>query len=133
MPSTGAELHVAVAVLRDPQGRVLLTRRHPERHQGGLWEFPGGKVEAGETLAMALARELREELGVVLSAHQPLLEVRHDYGDRRVLLDVHEVLEFTGEPRACEGQPMRWVCPEDLTAYEFPKANAAIVQAVIGN
>jgi 8-oxo-dGTP diphosphatase len=131
MPSTAAEIHVAVAVLRDRQGRVLLTRRHPERHQGGLWEFPGGKLEAGESLATALARELHEELGVVLVDHQPLLEVRHDYGDLRVLLDVHEVLGFTGEPRACEGQPMRWVRPEDLTAYEFPRANAPIVQVLI--
>ena len=130
MPNIAAELHVAVGILRDGGGRVLLTRRHRDSHQGGLWEFPGGKVEAGESLSDALRRELREELDIVVRAHRPLLEIRHDYGDRRVRLDVHEVLEHAGEPRPLEGQPMRWVPAEELDALCFPDANLPIIEAL---
>ena len=130
MPSTAAEVHVAVAVLRDGEGRILLTRRHADSHQGGLWEFPGGKVEAGESLAAALRRELREELGVDIRSHRPLLEIRHDYGDKRVFLDVHIVEDFAGRPRPLEQQPMRWVAVEELCDYAFPAANEPIVDAL---
>jgi 8-oxo-dGTP diphosphatase len=142
MPSTAADsdgagpspdaapVHVAVAVLRDARGRVLITRRHADSHQGGLWEFPGGKVEPGEDLAAALRRELHEELGIAIGAHRPLLRVRHDYGDKRVLLDVHEVLGFEGEARSCEGQPLRWVEEQELEDFAFPAANEPILRAV---
>ena len=100
-----SELHVAVGVLTDANGRILIARRPPELHQGGLWEFPGGKVEPGETLQCALVRELKEELGVTVKATEPLLEIRHDYGDREVFLDVHRVIAWQGEARGMEGQP----------------------------
>jgi 8-oxo-dGTP diphosphatase len=121
-----------VAVLRGPEGEVLLTRRHADSHQGGLWEFPGGKVEPGESLAAALRRELLEELAVCVESHTPLIEVRHDYGDKQVLLDVHEVTAFSGEPAPQEAQPMRWVPLKELADYEFPAANAPIVKALLG-
>jgi len=133
MPSTAPDsgaLHVAVAVILDPRRRILLTRRHADSHQGGLWEFPGGKVEAGESLADALARELAEELDIRPGRTTPLLEVRHDYGDKAVLLDVHVVWEFSGEPQPLEGQPMAWVGVQDLAGYDFPAANVPIVDAV---
>ena len=132
MPNTGASdpLRVAVAVIIDARERVLLTQRHAESHQGGLWEFPGGKLEPGETLAAALSRELLEELAIEVRAHVPLLEVEHDYGDKRVLLLVHRVSEFAGEPHPCEGQPMRWVARKDLGRYAFPKANLAILECL---
>ena len=77
---------VAVGILIDDAGRVLVTHRAPDAHQGGLWEFPGGKVEAEETLLEALTRELREELGVSVEAAEALMVLEHDYGDKQVRL-----------------------------------------------
>ena len=125
-----ALVHVAVGVILDADHNILITRRAPDAHQGDLWEFPGGKVEAGESLTEALARELREELGIVIGRTSALLEVRHDYGDKSVLLDVHVVWEFSGEARALEDQPMAWVAPAELGGYSFPAANMPIVAAV---
>ncbi|CAD5375686.1 Mutator mutT protein (7,8-dihydro-8-oxoguanine-triphosphatase) / Thiamin-phosphate pyrophosphorylase-like protein [Pseudomonas sp. OF001] len=122
-------LHVAAAVIRGTDGRVLIARRPEHKHQGGLWEFPGGKVEAGEAVEVALARELHEELGIDVIASRPLIQVRHDYPDLAVLLDVHEVGAFTGEPHGREGQPLAWVAPRELPDYEFPEANRPIVAA----
>ena len=123
-------VHVAVGVVLDQAGNILIARRPSDSHQGGLWEFPGGKVEPGESLPAALARELREELGVEIGRTSPLLEVRHDYGDKLVLLDVHVVWEFDGEARGAEGQPLAWVTPASLADYRFPAANAPIVEAI---
>jgi 8-oxo-dGTP diphosphatase len=123
-------VHVAVGVILDAERNILITRRAPDAHQGDLWEFPGGKVESGESLAKALARELREELGIVIGRTSALLEVRHDYGDKTVLLDVHVVWEFSGEARPLEGQPMAWVAAGELGGHVFPAANEPIVEAV---
>ncbi len=123
-------VHVAVGVVLDTARRVLITRRASNSHQGDLWEFPGGKVEAGENLLLALARELREELGIAIGRTSPLLEVNHDYGDKQVLLDVHVVWEFEGEARGLEQQPMAWVAPGDLARYRFPAANVPIIGAI---
>ena len=98
-------IHVAAAVIRCVDGQILLAKRPEDKHQGGLWEFPGGKVEASETVQAALSRELEEELGIRPSAARPLIQVRHDYPDKQVLLDVWEVSAFTGEPHGAEGQP----------------------------
>ena len=122
-------LHVAAAVIRGADGRVLIARRPEHKHQGGLWEFPGGKVEAGEAVEAALARELHEELGIEVVASRPLIQVRHDYPDLAVLLDVHEVSAFTGEPHGREGQPLAWAAPRALPDYPFPEANRPIVAA----
>ena len=123
-----SELHVAVGVLTDVNGRILIARRPAELHQGGLWEFPGGKLEPGETLECALARELKEELGVTVKATEPLLEIRHDYGDREVFLDVHRVIAWQGEAQGMEGQPLAWTLPAALGDFDFPAANVAIVE-----
>ncbi len=125
-----SEVHVAVGVVLDQERRVLITRRASDSHQGGLWEFPGGKVEAGESLAAALARELLEELGIEIGRTSPLLEVRHDYGDKRVLLDVHVVWEFQGQALGLESQPLAWVEATALESYPFPAANVPIIRAV---
>ncbi|MDU9390647.1 Nudix family hydrolase [Pseudomonas sp. zfem002] len=122
-------IHVAAAVIRGADGRILIARRGETQHQGGLWEFPGGKVEDGEAVETALARELREELGIEVGAARPLIEVRHDYPDKHILLDVWEVSAFSGEPHGAEGQPLAWVSPRDLGQYEFPEANRPIVAA----
>ena len=123
-------VHVAVGVVLDEGGRVLISRRADDSHQGGLWEFPGGKVERGESLPMALARELREELGIQIGRTSPLLEIRHDYGDKCVLLDVHVVWEFSGEARGLEDQPLVWVATAELGHYLFPAANQPIIGAI---
>ena len=125
-----SEVHVAVGVVRNEGGEVLISLRHPDSHQGGLWEFPGGKVEVGESLESALARELREELGIDIGRLAPLLQVRHDYGDKQVLLDVWLVDSFQGEAQGLEGQDTKWVTPLQLVDYEFPAANYPILEAV---
>ena len=124
------EVHVAVGVILDTDRNILLARRAEGAHQGGLWEFPGGKVEPGESLQAALARELREELGIEPGRTTPLLEIRHDYGDKAVLLDVHVVWDFAGAPRGLEQQPLAWVAAAELGNYEFPAANVPIVRAL---
>jgi 8-oxo-dGTP diphosphatase len=135
MPSTAPEtpaapVHVAVAAIRDARGRVLLCRRPDHAHLGGLWEFPGGKIEAGETLEQALAREIREEVGLEVAVHRPLMRVPHRYPDKSVLLDVHLVTGFAGEAHGREGQPVAWVPPCDIHRYALPDADRPIVTAL---
>ncbi|MCD8548552.1 MAG: 8-oxo-dGTP diphosphatase MutT [Aeromonadaceae bacterium] len=123
---------VAVGVIRDAAGRVCICQRQAGQHQAGKWEFPGGKVEAGESLPQALARELQEEIGIAVAACEPLLAIEHDYGDKQVLLDVWLVSQFVGEARGLEGQPLRWVRVTELADYAFPAANQAIVAHLQG-
>jgi 8-oxo-dGTP diphosphatase len=123
-------IHVAAGVILSPEGQILLALRPQKAHQGGLWEFPGGKVEASEVVEEALIRELQEELAITVTACEPLVEVSHDYSDKCVLLDVWIVSAFTGEPKGNEGQQVRWVNPERLADYDFPAANVPIVEAV---
>ena len=124
---------VAVGILIDGAGRVLVTRRAPDAHQGGLWEFPGGKVEADETLLEALTRELREELGVSVEAAEALMVLEHDYGDKQVRLDVHRVTRWSGEPRGLEGQPLAWQRPAQLRHWTFPVANRPILERLLAD
>jgi 8-oxo-dGTP diphosphatase len=123
-------LHVAVGVILNDAKQILITKRAQGSHQGGLWEFPGGKVEAGESLEQGLSRELEEELGIVVGRTSPLLQVEHDYGDKAVLLDVCVVWEFSGHARGKERQAMAWVTLADLAGYEFPVANKPIITAI---
>ncbi len=122
-------IHVAAAVIRDRRGHILIARRPDDKHQGGLWEFPGGKVEPGEPVADALARELHEELGIRVTSARPLILIPHHYPDKSVLLDVWEVDGFDGEAHGAEGQPVCWVAPDELDNYAFPAANTPIVAA----
>ena len=123
-------IHVLVGAIADGQGRILIARRHAETHQGGLWEFPGGKLEPGETPRQGLERELAEELGIRVLASRPLIRVHHDYGDRRVLLDVHRVTAFAGTPVGREGQPLDWRQPADMDPADFPAADRPIITAL---
>lgn len=124
-------LTIAVGILRNARGEVLVALRPADVHQGDRWEFPGGKLEPGETVAQALRREFDEELGVQVRASMPLLQVRHDYSDRQVLLDVHEITASDGEARGREGQPLEWLLPEALWQRRFPAANDAILRALL--
>ena len=123
-------IHVAVGVLIDDAHCVLLARRQKGTHLEGYWEFPGGKVEPGETVEAALARELSEELGVEIGETSPLMTVNHDYGEKQVLLDVHRVLSWEGEPHGAEGQPIAWASEAALGDYQVPEANAGIMVRV---
>ena len=130
MPSTVPDMEVvvvAVGVLIDNDGRVLVSRRAADAHQGGLWEFPGGKVEVDESVSGALSRELREELGIQIGASERLMTIEHDYGDKKVKLDVHRIKSWQGEARGLEGQPLAWQLPVDLRQWSFPAANAPIL------
>jgi 8-oxo-dGTP diphosphatase len=130
-PIAPAELHVAAGVIRNADGRVLIAQRPPGRPLAGHWEFPGGKVADGETALEALARELREEIGIEVVEAEPLLRYRHAYPDRVVVLDVWRVARFTGEPRALEGQPLRWELPDRLLAAGLLEADRPIVDALL--
>lgn len=128
---TNSLIHVAVGVIYAVDGKVLIARRPGSAHQGGLWEFPGGKVDPGETLEQALRRELREELAIEVSRCQPLIQIRHHYADKSVLLDVYEVTHFTGVACGNEGQPIQWVEPSQLSKFDFPAANRPIISAIL--
>ncbi|MBM4200064.1 MAG: Nudix family hydrolase [Gammaproteobacteria bacterium] len=126
----GDPVHVAVGVVRNSRGEVLIARRLAGTHLAGLWEFPGGKLESGETPRDGLIRELREELGIDVAAAVPLIQVRHAYPEARVLLDVWEVSDFAGVPVGREGQPLRWIAADELATVAFPEPNKPIATAV---
>ncbi|MGV3591918.1 MAG: 8-oxo-dGTP diphosphatase MutT [Gammaproteobacteria bacterium] len=123
-------IHVVAGVIVNGAGEVLLALRPKHKHKGGLWEFPGGKVEAGESARDALARELLEEIALVVEQAEPFLVVDHDYGDKQVTLDVWRVTHFNGTLHGREGQEIAWVAIDELANYRFPEANAAIVTAL---
>ncbi|WP_299771768.1 8-oxo-dGTP diphosphatase MutT [uncultured Pseudoteredinibacter sp.] len=124
-------VHVMVGVIWGKSERaksILLAKRPDHLHQGGLWEFPGGKLEQGEEPRDALSRELKEELDIELLAASPLMDVSHDYGDKAVFLDIWQVNDFKGQEQGLEGQELRWVPLVELDQYAFPAANVAIVE-----
>ena len=126
-------IHVAAGVILNANDEVLLALRPQHKHQGGLWEFPGGKVEAGEQVEAALARELLEELNLIVASSEQLLVTEHDYGDKHVTLDVWIVRDFSGELHGREGQELRWVPVTALPEYQFPQANVIIVEKLMAN
>ncbi len=123
-------IHVVVGVIFDSGGQVLISKRADHVHQGGLWEFPGGKLNRGEGIIQGLNRELWEELGITVISASPLIQIKHAYEDRRVFLDVWKIERFRGEARGLESQPIRWVRPERLNQYRFPKADDSILSAI---
>lgn len=123
-------IEVAAGILTDAQGRVLLMQRLPGKHLAGLWEFPGGKVEPGETVAQALMRELEEELGIEVLGSTPLISIPWRYPEKSVRLHALCVTAWNGEPRAREGHPLRWVAVRDMDAARMPAADAPILVAL---
>lgn len=123
-------IQVAAAAITDAAGRILLSRRPSGVHQGGLWEFPGGKLEPGESAVAGLRRELEEELGIRPLRARPLICVTHAYGDRTVALDVWRVDAYQGEAHGRQGQPLVWCAVEDLPSYPMPAADRPVVAAL---
>ena len=126
-------VHVAVGIVVNLQGEILIAKRSADQHQGGLWEFPGGKVEEGETVEAALKREFLEEVNLELRSLESALQIHHDYRDKQVLLDVYLCKRFSGQARGLEGQPLKWVPVGELSNYAFPKANQAIIDWIVND
>ena len=123
-------IHVVAGILRDEQGRVLLARRPPGKHLAGLWEFPGGKCEPGESPEIALRRELAEEIGIEADAIEPLIAVPWHYPEKSVVLDVYDVRSWRGEAQGREGQALRWASVAELPALQMPPADKPVVAAL---
>lgn len=119
-----------VAAAIEHQGKVLIAKRHEHLHQGGLWEFPGGKRENNEGIEQALARELQEELNITPTKYDPLIKIHYAYPDKNVFLDVWRVNEYSGNPAGNEGQQILWVDIEKLKDFDFPAANRGIIAAL---
>lgn len=133
-------IHVAVGVIvatnDQQQTQYFLTKRLEHTHQGGKWEFPGGKVEKDESVAQALARELKEEIGIEVLACQPLTLIEHTYhhengSNKKVCLEVFVVEHYIGEPNAQEGQDQGWFTLDELQVLDFPAANQVIIEKLL--
>ena len=128
---SNALVEVVAGVLEDARGRILLARRTEGRDLAGLWEFPGGKREAGETPEAALARELHEELGIDAEIGTPLIRVPHRYPHKRLRLDVRHIASWRGTPKGHEGQALAWVPRHKLASYAMPSADRPVVAALL--
>lgn len=114
-------------MLHDGAGRVLVTERPPGKAMAGYWEFPGGKLQAGESEVECVVRELREELGIEVLAQHSLMALVHAYPERRVQLGIHTIDRYRGTPHGVEGQQLRWLRPDELAALQLLPADAPIV------
>lgn len=138
MPSTapdhqrpgGDAVHVAVGVIINSENEVLIAKRPAHVHQGGLWEFPGGKVEHGEDVFTALKRELKEEVNLDIHSANSLIQIPWKYSEKTVLLDVMQVSTFSGEARGLEEQQVKWLSLSEINHYDFPVANRGILNAL---
>jgi 8-oxo-dGTP diphosphatase len=119
-------VEVAVGVIKQGN-KIYISKRADDLHQGGKWEFPGGKRETDESIEEALARELLEEIGIQVTKQSKFMLIEHDYGDKKVRLDVRLVERFDGEASHQEGQQSRWVDIDELSQFTFPAANKVII------
>ena len=123
-------LHIVVAVIYNKNNQILIAQREKGKHQAGKWEFPGGKVEQGESAKQALRRELDEELGIQILGAKALVQIQHHYKELSVFLDAYTVKDWQGEAYGKEGQAIRWIDQDTIQNYSFPAANKAIFQAL---
>ncbi|WP_312951878.1 8-oxo-dGTP diphosphatase MutT [Superficieibacter sp.] len=124
-------IQIAAGIIRDPAGQIFITRRAADAHMANKWEFPGGKIEAGESPEQALARELQEEVGIVPGPSPLYMKIEHAFPDRHITLWFYLVEAWQGEPWGKEGQPGRWVLQQDLDASDFPPANEAVIKQLL--
>lgn len=122
-----SKVHVAVGVIKNADGKILISKRHKHLHQGDLWEFPGGKVEKNESAYEALCRELYEELNIKVTSAKQFIKISHHYSDKHVLLDVWLVDGFNGDAVSQHQQLTKWVSKQNLGRYPFPVANKAVL------
>ncbi len=121
-------IEVAVGVVFNEAGKVLVGQRVVKDRYFEKWEFPGGKLEVGESVQQALIREFQEETGITIKASEPLMRVEHDYPDRHVLLHVHTINDFSGDVCALEGQALKWVSISELKELDFLQGNQVILE-----
>jgi 8-oxo-dGTP diphosphatase len=122
--------HVAVGIVFDQANKVLIALRPDDKQEGGFWEFPGGKIEPGETVEEALKRELLEEVGITLQQASFLIQHEYSYQNRRVALDVWTIKQFSGKAYGKEGQRIAWVTLEELKKLPVLSANHTIILAI---
>lgn len=125
-------IHVTAGIIsRD--GSILIARRPQGYHLAGLWEFPGGKQEPGETLEKCLEREILEELDIEVKADRLFMTVPHEYEKKIVSLHVFECIFLKGDPKGLDGQEIKWVKPDELLLYEFPPPDLEVIKRIMGD
>ena len=125
-------IHIVAAIIfNNNKSEVFITKRPNDKHKGGFWEFPGGKVEPGESIQQAMIRELEEEVGITTTEQTPFEHLEFDYPDKSLKFDFMAVTQFIGQPFGKEGQQGEWVPVNELTNFTFPEANLPILQRVI--
>ena len=130
LTDTNASLVVVAGVVYSDCGELLISQRTQPVQFAGQWEFPGGKIESGETLHQALCRELSEELGINVLGSSPLISITHDYPHAMVRLHVRTVIKYIGTPRGVEGQAIQWVPRDELHRVDFLEANGPVINAI---
>ena len=121
---------IGVAVITDDQGKILIDRRKQEGLLGGLWEFPGGKIEPGESFEECVVREIQEELGIEIAVRDRLITIDHAYTHFKVTLNVFNCTHLSGDPQPIECDEVKWVTLDEIDEYPFPKANGQIIEAM---
>ena len=121
-------IDISIAIVKDAQNNFLICLRPDDSHQGGKWEFPGGKVEKDEQADQAMCRELHEEVGLTATQYNLFETLFFDYGDKQLNLNFYLIEEFSGEAFAKEGQPLKWVTKAQLSDYDFPEANKQVIE-----
>jgi len=124
---------IGVAVIWNDQRQILIDRRRPEGILGGLWEFPGGKIEPGETIEDCIKREIWEEIGIGIEVGEHLITIDYTYTHLRVTLTVHHCRHLTGIPQPLECDEIRWVTLDEIDQFTFPKANEQIINVLRQN
>ncbi len=130
MPLTSLPLtnkQIGVAVIKNQQGKILIDRRKQSGEMGGLWEFPGGKIELGETVEECIQREVKEELDIEIAVGDRLTTITHTYKTFNVTLYVHDCQYLSGQAKTLECEEIQWVKPAQMNQYRFPSANIQII------
>jgi 8-oxo-dGTP diphosphatase len=125
--STMKTINISIAIVQNLDGKFLIALRPSESHQGGKWEFPGGKVESSESFEQTMLREVYEEVGLTATEYQLFEELFFDYGDKQLNMSFYLVTKFTGQAFSKEGQPVKWVTRDELNKYDFPEANKGVI------
>ncbi|KST64948.1 8-oxo-dGTP diphosphatase MutT [Mastigocoleus testarum] len=128
--STPPHKIIGAAVIWSEQGQILIDRRPLGGEMGGLWEFPGGKIEPGESIEECIKREIQEELGMVIAVGEHLTTIDHTYSNLRITLTAHHCQHLSGEPQTIECDEIRWVWVNELENFTFPPANTEIIEAI---